>query len=257
MYLLSPSEYSRAAAAAAHTTLDKVYPFSIAEGLQSGEIFADCAEHPRAYLFWHACGFGFPVGEISKEFLGEIVCVMKNPEACRAHSGRLALEAECNTAMEAFLLSDGTIQKAEQYQFAFVGADTKKSLADTEIVPMDTENYEHIKGRIVPSFSWDSKAQFLQNGFGFCLFHAGEFAACAFSAGISHQEVDIGVETAEQFRGMGCGKRVVARMIAEILRRGQTPCWQCHTQNEASMRLALSQGFVLKQKHPLYLLRSS
>lgn len=251
MYLLTEVQYPDAAKAAQGIALDRVYPLSISEKRQSGEIFADRKENPRCYLFWHTCGFGFLAGTPDQAFLGEIAARMQNPPRT-AHNGRLALEMENNPTLEAFFQAYPAIEKKEQYQFTFAETSSSANVSDTEIVPIDAENYKLLAGRITPPFSWDSEAQFLQNGFGFCMFHAGTFAACAFSAGISRDYVDIGVETAADFRGKGYGKRVVSRMIAEILRRGQTPLWQCSTQNEASMRLALATGFKLHGKHPLY-----
>lgn len=250
MYLLSKSEYSRAVDAVRHTTLDKVYPLSIAEGTQSGAIFANRADDPRSFLFWHACGFGFPAGTPDNGFLHEIAALMQSP-LCAEHHGRLALESETDSEWTAFFQSLPSVQKQEQYQFSFVGTDTYCP-ADPAIVPIDASNYHLLVGRIVPSFSWDSEAQFLAHGFGFCVFHEGEFAACAFSAAVSREYVDIGVETAEAFRGKGFGKRVVNCMTDEILRRRKIPLWQCSTQNEASARLARSTGFILKNTHPLF-----
>ncbi len=251
MYLLRETEYPDAAKAAQGITLDRVYPLSIAEKRQSGEIFADREDNPHCYLFWHTCGFGFLAGTPDQTFLGEIAARMQNPPHT-AHNGRLALETDNNAALEAFFRTCPAIEKKEQYQFAFAGSNAAQNYTDAGIVPINATNYKLLAGRITPPFSWDSEAQFLQNGFGFCIFHAGTFAACAFSAGISRDYVDIGVETAADFRGKGYAKRVVSRMIAEILRREQTPLWQCSTQNEASLRLALSTGFTLHDKHPLY-----
>ena len=250
MELLKKSDYPLAAEMAKQVAVDTVYPLSIAEGFQSGEIFADSAEHPHTLLYWHTCGFGFTAGELHEDFVREIVGFMRNPRP--NHSGRLALEAGTDEHLEQLLLADGHIRKQEQHMFSFAGKKQAEILADTEIEPITAENYDQLAGRITPRFSWDSTAQFLQNGFGFCVFCEGKFAACAFSAGISRAYVDIGVETAEAFRGMGYGRRVVSRMIAEILRRGQIPVWQCHVSNEASKRLAVSQGFALRGTHPLY-----
>lgn len=250
MVLLEQADYPLAVEMAKQVAVDKVYPLSIAEGFQAGEIFADSAEHPRVLLYWHACGFGFTAGELHEDFVREIVGFMRNPR--QNHGGRLALEAGEDAVLERLLLSDDHIRKQEQNSFAFVGAANDEILADTEILPITAENCGRLTGRITPRFSWDSAAQFLSHGFGYCILHEGEFAACSFSAGISRAYVDIGVETAERFRGKGYGRRVVSRMIAEILRRGQIPVWQCHVSNEASKRLAQSQGFVLRGTHPLY-----
>ena len=38
-------------------SVEKVYPLSILEGIQSGEIYVDDADSPNAALIWHYCGF--------------------------------------------------------------------------------------------------------------------------------------------------------------------------------------------------------
>ena len=35
--------------------IEKVYPFSILEGIQKGEIFVDNDEAPTSALIWHYC----------------------------------------------------------------------------------------------------------------------------------------------------------------------------------------------------------
>ena len=106
--------------------------------------------------------------------------------------------------------------------------------------------------RIIPSFSWENKKSFLENGFGYCLIEDGKMSACAFSSGVSEDYVDIGVETAEECRGKGYGRLVTSAMVNETLRRGKVPVWGCDTRNEASKRLACSVGFEITGTHAWY-----
>lgn len=50
----------------------KIYPCSIAEGIQHGEIFTDAIHDYRAVLFWHHCGFAYLAGQPDDCFLEEI-----------------------------------------------------------------------------------------------------------------------------------------------------------------------------------------
>lgn len=252
MYLVTIENDNRASSFIQQIEVDQVYPLSIAEGLQTGEVFADDLDNPSCYLYWHYCGFAYLAGEYDEAFICEIKNKMHHPS--RGHSGRLALEAGNDKRLEQMLLKDGTIQKNEQYLFEFKNPVTQNTLPEpgVDLLPIDSNNYEMMSGRIVPAFSWESKEQFLKHGFGYCLMNRGKFAACAFSAGISEEFVDIGVETAQEYRGKGYGKIVVSKMIEEILRRGKTPVWQCHVGNEISKRLAVSQGFQVRGVHPLY-----
>ena len=50
-------------------TANSVYPCSIAEGFQSGDIYVNDEADLRGALFWHYCGFGYISGKASEEFL--------------------------------------------------------------------------------------------------------------------------------------------------------------------------------------------
>ena len=43
-------------------SVEKVYPLSILEGIQSGEIYVDDTDSPNAALIWHYCGFANILG---------------------------------------------------------------------------------------------------------------------------------------------------------------------------------------------------
>jgi hypothetical protein len=51
---------------------NRVYPLSIAEGIQNGDMIADNEENMRCVLFWHYCGFAYLSGNVTEEFLGKI-----------------------------------------------------------------------------------------------------------------------------------------------------------------------------------------
>lgn len=234
--------------------VDIVYPLSIIEGKQQGEVFVDNLDKPTVALFWHYCGFAYIAGKYDEKFLSGIIHMMKNPEV--GHSGRLALQAGKEESVLDAFMKDCGIKKEEQYLFKFIDRNEyiPKVEDKYELVEINMSNYDMLSGRITPTFSWQSKEAFLENGFGYCLLINGKFAACSFSAGISNEYVDIGVETAIEYRGKGFGKMVAAAMVSEICNRGMIPVWECNTSNTASMKLACSIGFCIKDVHPLYFL---
>ena len=108
----------------------------------------------------------------------------------------------------------------------------------------ENEILQKISGKITPAFSWPEDADFLERGSGFCVLQDGLPAAWAFSAAVSENEVDIGVETDERFRRRGFAFAAAAAMIADTLLQGKTPVWACHAGNSGSQRLAEALGFV-------------
>ena len=232
--------------------IEKVYPLSIIEGFQKGEIFVDDDKAPTAALIWHYCGFANILGAYNEEFVRETVNMMLNPPD--GHSGRMALQTENDGCLEEMILRTPKVAKYERFVFEFTGEkDVIAHTRDIELKQISSDNYELMKGRIIPAFSWESREEFIKNGFGYCLIKDGRMSACAFASGISKDYVDIGAETAEEYRGKGYGKTVVLEMVKEILRRGKIPVWSCDTRNEASMRLGCSVGFNIVGTHPWYI----
>lgn len=232
---------------------ESIYPFSILEGMQSGEIFVDHMDQPCCALLWHYCGFANIIGHYNQQFLDDTFELMKNPVA--GHSGRMVIQGEYAPGLEAGLLNKNGISRYERYIFRFDPASLiPLSASDAEIQPITETNYHLISGRIIPAFSWDSKESFLKNGFGFCAVQNEQVMSCAFSSAVTRSHVDIGVETMEEARGKGYGKAVVLAMIQEALNRGKQPVWGCDVRNEGSKALACSVGFNIAGTHSFYIL---
>ena len=205
----------------------RVYPLSMTEGRQTGDIFTD----GRAVLFWHFCGFAFVSGEADDAFLGEVYALMK-------HGGRrLVLFADGDLAGRFC----GKYGITADRRLFFVYPEGKPA---PELPPLP-DGFEmrllhggivsRIAGRITPAFSWESTERFLENGVGFCVTYGGKPCAWAFSAAVGGDEVDIGVETAEDFRRRGLAFAAAAMTAGCILEHGKKPVW-------ARLRLRKSRG---------------
>ena len=231
--------------------IEKVYPLSIIDRIQNGEIFVDNIEAPAAVLLWHFCGFANITGNYDEKFVEETMNMMQKPQG--GHSGRMALQIDNDIRVQSMIRSYQFASMHERYVFSFVGEKyciTKEM--ESRLEEVSSNNYEMMTGRIIPAFSWESKEAFLRNGFGYCMIKDGRMLACSFASGVSKDYVDIGVETSEECRGLGYGRSVAAAMVKETLRRGKIPVWGCDTRNEASMRLACSVGFEIAGTHPWY-----
>ena len=229
--------------------IERAYPLSIIEGFQRGEIYVDVVENPTVALFWHYCGFAFIAGLCNEKIMNDIYNMMLNPT--KEHNNRLVIQSENSLK----IYDTHNITQRDRYIFTY--DNTTKYIPVTsgcEIHAITRDNYHLIQGRITPNFSWANKKEFLENGFGYCLMREDRILACAFSAAVSKDYIDIGVEASAEYRGKGYGKVVASAMVQEILRQGKTPMWACDTENEGSMRLACSVGFRVIGTHPWYML---
>jgi len=231
MIALNPTEFAR------NCTSNSVYPLSIAEGFQDGNvIFSDDS---KAALFWHYCGFVYLSGSVEESFLEKVYqdYFMKDTER------RFVLITDDSKVIKFFSDKDDIVtDKRVEYRFGDLLLSAPECKYKVE--PISANNYDRIHGNIVPTFSWSSKEQFLKNGFGFVALDGDKVIAVAFSAAVSSDEVDIGVETDENYRHQGLAKVVADRMCREIITQGKKPVWAHAITNEGSKYTALGVGFT-------------
>ena len=112
-----------------------------------------------------------------------------------------------------------------------------------DIRKIDSDNIHAITGRIIPSFSW-KETEFLKNGCGYAAFDRERYCGTAFSAAVSSEEIDIGVETDPEYRGRGIASALVQRLCAAAVSQGKKPVWAHGETNAGSMHTALRCGFL-------------
>lgn len=231
MIAINSTEFAR------NSTSNAVYPLSIAEGFQDGNvIFSDDS---KAALFWHYCGFAYLSGRVEESFLEKIYQEYFEKTLDR----RFVLITDNSKVIEFFSDKDDIVtDKRVEYRFGNLLQSAPECKYKVE--PISANNYDRIHGNIVPTFSWSCKEHFLKNGFGFVALDVDKVIAVAFSAAVSSDEVDIGVETDENYRHQGLAKVVADRMCREIISQGKKPVWAHAIANEGSKYTALGVGFL-------------
>jgi GNAT superfamily N-acetyltransferase len=212
-----------------------VYPLSVLGGAQSGAVYTD--ETGRAALIHHCCGFAFLCGEYDAGICRGLAEKLHDP----APYARMILFAPDAQTADFFRSQAGyAVERRLFYRYPANSA-PRKTHASARIT---ADILRKISGKITPAFSWPEDADFLKRGSGFCVLQEGLPAAWAFSAAVSENEVDIGVETDERFRRRGFAFAAAAAMIADTLSHGKTPVRACHAGNSGSQKLAEALGFV-------------
>lgn len=230
------ADYHQYCNAAASASGDPVYPLSVAEGVQSGDIFVS----GDTVLFWHMCGFAYLSGRPDAVLLDKITArFLEDPPPAR----RFLLISD-DPDVCAYLTANGLPAEQRIYYHA-------DRIAADPVLPegfllrrIDAGLLPRMSGHIVPAWSWDTPERFLANGFGYCVMHGETVAAAAFTAAVTAKYADIGVETAADYRRMGLAKAAAAAVMREIAAQGKMPVWAHHIANTGSMRTAESLGFV-------------
>ncbi len=233
------SLYKEYIEAAGNCTANQIYPMSIATGVQKGEIYTDGKD---GVLFWHYCGFAYISGVITPGFLEEIYLEFLISDKNR----RFLLITDSEYVSDHYSGRE-LLRLDKRIEYAHSGMPGEMPVLDEGFVveEITAENIGDIKGRIIPSFSWEICDSFLKNGFGFMAESKedGNFAAVAFSSAVSPEEVDIGVETAEEYRHRGLASCLAYEMCKKIIQQGKKPVWAHAEINKGSQKTALSVGF--------------
>lgn len=217
-----------------------VYPCSIAEGFQSGDIYVNDISKVESVFFWHYCGFGYISGKASDKLMHDIYS-----EMISSHDGRrLVLITSDDDVISYFRDKDVLMDSRTEYSYHHRGCTWEIERSAFQVEPIDRENVSKIEGRIIPSFSWESSERFLKQGFGYIAHDHGRVCAVAFSAAVSSSEIDIGVETKEEYRRMGLASALANRMCEHIIGIGKKPVWAHSISNRGSMNTALNCGFI-------------
>ena len=240
MRKVSENDYRKFITWAKDNTANSVYPCSIAEGSQSGDIYVNDDADVETVFFWHYCGFGYISGHASDDFLQDIYSEMISGRNER----RLVLITADDDVTAFFRNRNVLIDSRAEYAYPCRDGFDVIDKSEYRIERITRENISKIEGRIIPSFSWESREQFLKEGFGYIALDQERVCAVAFSAAVSSMEIDIGVETHEDYRRKGLAAILTGRMCEHIAAIGKRPVWACSTMNKGSMSTALKCGFV-------------
>ena len=240
MRRIAENDYHKYILWAKANTANRVYPCSIAEGFQSGDIYVNDGGDTETVLFWHYCGFAYISGTVSEKVLDEMM-----DDICRKSARRMLLITDHDFVIHYFKHRGKEIGKRVEYDYDCAGV-TVKDHADIDIRRIDAGNIGAISGKVIPGFSWEN-SEFLKKGFGYAAFDHEKYAGVAFSAAISSENVDIGVEVDPAFRNRGIATALARKMCEEAILLGKKPVWAHLETNTGSMRTAVRCGFVQKK----------
>ncbi len=246
MQRINSQKYSNYISYADTNDCGKVYPLSITEGIQNGNIFVNSINDYQSVLFWHYCGFAYLSGAFDQMFLEDVYKLMLN---INNTSSRRFILLVNNERIEKFFQSKDNIVFERRCFFEYTNKypTTNFNLpSGYELKEINVQLLSKIHGSIVPALFWNDLNGFLEHGKGYCVIHDDNIAAWAFSAAISSTEIDIGIETNKDYQHRGFASIVANRMIQYAFEEGKKPVWACHYKNVASEKLAKKIDFVKK-----------
>lgn len=116
MQKIKPESYSDYTNRIDDSSCGKVYPLSIAELIQSGDIYVSSCKDNRSVLYWHYCGFAFIYGVCDESFLEEVYGFMSDKK--NTADRRFVLFADSKPVERFFRAKSDTVIE-ERYFFEY------------------------------------------------------------------------------------------------------------------------------------------
>ncbi len=230
---------------------------AVIDRVQRGGIWADDPTRPEAALVVTAFGFTFLMGAEGRagdERLREMLVTPSDqlPGYLLWYAPPPGWRAWLDTRPEGSLRARERVRlhwDGPEPSPAETGADGLRLAAlDAALIP----EVDKLGLRLGSRF-WSSAEDFLAHGFGACLVgDDGAVVSVCYASCVADNLAEIDIATRDDRRGRGYAGIVAREFVRQCWRRRMRPTWDCFTANQASLRLAVSLGFVEASRYPLY-----
>lgn len=276
MKLLNKDQYYKAVKPLEDVVFNHLFACAVVEQKIDGLIYTDNSDAPESFYVIHPYGMSLLFGNDKKEeFNAQLINYLINKNKIRNRTEWMQVYPEDWSArLLTFLgnqlltkkqkdegrIPESEIVKVEEqtrvnFKFdpnIYNGFRKSNQVCDAEIFRTQEDEFQNMPGTVVPMYFWQNASQFLSNGVGFSLRFNGELACTAFSAFIDNSQLELGIESASQFRGKGFAMHTCAALIDYCLENNYEPVWSCRLENTGSYLLAQKLGFVPVHYHPFY-----
>lgn len=229
---------------------------AVLSGAQAGSVLADRAEQPRQICVEHAFGFaqvfGTPVPAF-EEALRHRWLVERQFESAKVR----LYTPHCPQ----FLQGDGAagLRSWRQHFQLDLKAfqDMPPPVANTQETCLRHASEDDMAGidaafGVVTRF-WRTPREFAHSANAVLALVNNEPAALCYAAAVAGGKAEIDVMTLPTYRHLGLAKAVVQMFNARCLAQHLLPLWDCFTNNDASLALCRSSGFVpLGDPYPFF-----
>ncbi len=275
MILLNKNDYHKAIIPVREVTFNNLFARSVIENHVTGTVYVDDYSAPRNFYVIHPYGMALLLGDTNnKNFNSALLDYLLNKNKIRNRIEWLQVFPDnWNTSLSSLLganllkkkdpkiteemISDSCVVENTRVNFKFNARryiKFKNSLSpdNHEIVRTDLQMFDDMPGSVVPRYFWEDAEHFINCGIGFSLMQNNELASTAYSAFIHDNQLELGIETVEKFRGKGLALHICSALIDYCLENNYEPIWACRLENFASYKLAQKLGFEPVLYMPYY-----
>jgi len=276
MILLDKSKYGELIEPLKEVSINHLFARSVLENKVSGIVYTDNSEKPKTFYIYHPYGMSLLFGESENDdFNSHFIDYALNtfrirdryewmqafPDSWNKKISTLfgdnLIKTEDNTGND----NNKKIEKHTRVNFKFNEKkylDFKFNYCNKEysILRTDKEMYENMRGSVIPKYFWKDAEQFSNLGVGFSLIYENNVASTAYSSFIHGNQLELGIETVESYRGKGFAIHTCSALINYCLENNYEPVWACRLENTGSYKLAQKLGFEPTFYIPFYRLNN-
>lgn len=273
MIRLPESRYTSALDGLKKVTANNLFARSVIEGHVGGDVYADDASNPSVFHVVHPYGMALLFGDISDEFLKTGLKHFLLDPGDDQRTGKWlqvfppALESRFDEIFGDRLKAPGSAEcedngkkiiiKHRRINFKFNPEKYMNFRRGLEIDKyrfrdVDESLFNETGGSVVPRRFWNNARDFIANGVGFSLIVDDRPVSVAFSSFVHDDLLELGMETAKEYRRKGYAAITCARLIDHCRENGIEPVWACSRGNISSYELAVKLGFEPAASLPYY-----
>lgn len=279
MLELENKEFKKLIPLVERADLNTLFVLSVLEGKVNGKVFVDDFNEPKSFYIRHPYGMSLLYGITEREsFYESLKSYMLNEKEERENAEWMQVYPPALYTKIEELLQEHLIKMPENEIFKYSNEmDDRKTILEFQrinfsfpkenhrtlkelgmdhthwIVTTTKEIYEKETGSVIPKYFWNTYEEFKENGGGFTLLVNQEIpSSTAFTSYRIGNKLEIGIETMEEFRGLGYATYVCIALIDYCMEHGYEPYWSCNSGNPRSKNLAEKLGFVEVRRVPYY-----
>ncbi len=272
MKFLDKDKYGKLTEPLQKVSFNNLFARAVVEHKITGKVYVDDTDNPTTYYVVHPYGMTLLFGDSSNEAFNnsfrdyslnvnhtrnQYEWMQAYPDNWHPVLNELFKDVLITSAGNKMKKETNIIELNTRVNFKFhrdkFRHPEKTNLpGDIKIVRTDRQIFRNMPGSVVPYYFWDSEDDFIKNGVGFSLFFKGTLASTVYSSCIQDDQLELGIETTEEFRGQGFAEYACAALIDYCLENNYEPVWACRLENTASYKLAQKVGFIPSLELPYY-----
>jgi GNAT superfamily N-acetyltransferase len=272
MILLEKQHYDRVWEPLQQVSVNTLFARFVVSRQVTGTIYVDQPDLPKTFYIIHPYGMSLLFGHADNshfnlqllDYLLNTAKTRSKPEWLQAYPGIWNQRLADLLGDQLVKFSDnpdgslaGKVEENTRVNFRFNRDkyhDFRQSLRNEgyHIVRTNRKSFDRMQGTVVPKYFWDNADDFCRQGVGFTMLMGDIPVSTAYSAYITENQLELGIETLPEYRGKGYALHTCSALIDYCMENNFEPVWSCRYENTGSYKLAQELGFEPTVTLPYY-----